>query len=301
MKSTTAFLILCSFILASCVGCRRTVPDPAPVPSGVPRLVSLAPNLTEMIWAVGAGSQLVGRTSACDQPPAALSVPIVGGYGDPSIEMLISIQPDLVLFIDMVDKDFPVRMKERGLDARHIPCLLLDDIPAALCEVGTLAGRPEQGNAVAAALRSDIASARAAVSDSPRPSVLVVLWTDPIYTVGKGSFVSELVDLAGGRNIGDSVDSAYFQAAPEWIIEQNPDVILCLFEGKPESVIARIRGIPAFSTLSAVRRNRIYAGFALDELLRPGPRVMRSVEALRKCLAGSSGQDTPPTQHEDVK
>jgi iron complex transport system substrate-binding protein len=292
MKSTTAFLIFCSCFLAAFAGCRRT--GPAPVRSSTaPRLVSLAPNLTEMIWAVGAGTQLVGRTSACDQPPEVSSVPIVGGYGDPSIEMLISIQPDLVLFIDMLDKDFPARLKERGLEARHIPCLHLDDIPDALSEIGTLAGRPGQGEAAAAALRSDMAAARAAVSNAPRPSVLVVLWTDPIYTVGKGSFVSELVELAGGRNMGDSVESPYFQAAPEWIIEKNPDVILCLFEGKPDEAVARIKGIPAFATLAAIRRNQVYAGFALDELLRPGPRVMRSVESLRHCLSQSVLQEKP--------
>jgi iron complex transport system substrate-binding protein len=246
-----------------------------------------------MIWAVGAGSNLIGRTSACDIPRATLAVPSVGGYGDPSFEMLLALQPTLVLYVDMLNKDIPVRLEERGLHVRHIPCIHLDDIPAALQEVGEVANRREQGEALARGLRAEIEAARAAVSNAPRPRVFVILWSDPLYTVGRGSFVSELIALAGGRNVGDAVDNPYFQASPEWVIEQNPEVILCLFEGAADQAKARIAGIPAFASLSAMRNRRVYAGFDLDVMLRPGPRVMMSVDELRRCLMEPHPPENP--------
>ncbi len=279
----TVYPYLFVVALLAATGCQERVRPVSPAPSG-PRLVSLAPNLTEMIWAEGAGSNLIGRTSACDIPAETLSVPVVGGYGDPSFEMLLSLQPSCVLYVDMLNKDFPRRLEERGISVRHIPCLQLDDIPIALVAVGEAANRQEQGESLARTLRAEIEVARAAVSQTVRPRVFVALWTDPLYTVGRGSFVSELVALAGGRNIGDSVDSPYFLASPEWVIEQNPEVILCLFEGTAAQAQARITGIPAFAPLSALRNHRVYAGFDLELILRPGPRVMQGVAELRRCL-----------------
>ncbi len=245
-----------------------------------------------MVWAVGAGASLVGRTSACDFPSEAASVPEVGGYGDPSFELLLSLQPTHILYVDMLNKDIPVRLSERGLRAHHIPCLHLNDIPAALEAVGNLTDRREQGDSLARQLRSDIEEARAASSQKTGPKVFVALWADPLYTVGRGSFVSELVALAGGRNIGDEIESPYFQASPEWVIGQNPDIILCLFSGDAVQTAERFYGLPAFASLSAIRRRRVYGGFDLDELLRPGPRVMRSVEALRRCFKTHSLEKT---------
>lgn len=282
MKSRMILRFLFLLLLLAFGGCRRS--SPSSVSSPGPRIVSLAPNLTEMIWAVGGGSSLVGRTSACDFPPEAASVQEVGGYGDPSFELLLTLQPTHILYVDMLNKDIPVRLAERGLRAYHIPCLHLNDIPSALETVGSLTGRREQGEAAARKLRSDIETARSAVSKEKGPKVFVALWADPLYTVGRGSFVSELVALAGGRNIGDEVESPYFQASPEWVIGQNPDIILCLFAGEAAGTTGRFYDIPAFASLSAIRHRRVYGGFDLDELLRPGPRVMRSVEALRRCF-----------------
>jgi iron complex transport system substrate-binding protein len=287
---TARFLIILTLLGA--FGCRQ--PErPGPLQPSGPRFVSLAPNLTEMMFAVGAGSNLIGRTSVCDYPAAAAAVPVVGGYGDPSFEMLLALHPDHILYVDMLNKDFSARLKERGLDARLVPCLHLDDIPAALAEVGRLAGRPERGDELAASLRSAIETARAAVSNAPRPRVFVAIWDDPLYTVGRGSFVSELVALAGGLNIGDEVDSPYFAASPEWVISRNPEIILCLFMDESRQTVRRIASIPAFATLDAIRNRRIYADFNLSELLRPGPRVMNSVAALRRCFHPPSPQEKP--------
>ncbi len=284
------FLLILSLLALS--GC-RPFERPAALSNGGPRVISLAPNLTEMVFAVGAGSNLVGRTSACDYPAEALACTVVGGYGDPSFEMLLALQPDHILYVDMLNKDFSTRLRERGLDATHVSCLLLDDIPPALAQIGRLTGRAEQGQSLADALRAEIDAARAFVSEASRPRVFVALWDDPLYTVGRGSFVSELVTLAGGQNIGDEVNAPYFAASPEWIISLNPEIILCLFMDDSTGTVRRISGIPAFATLDAVKNGRVYADFNLTELLRPGPRVMRSVEALRRCLQPASTGENP--------
>ncbi len=274
-------IVVAAFLAAGC-GKRAEMPLS---PAAGPRIVSLAPNLTEMIWAVGAGSNLVGRSSACDFPPETRAVPVVGGYGEPSLEMLVAVQPTCIVYVDMADKALANRLRERGLDARWIPCSRLDEIPKAIATIGELAGQRDNGDRLARALRAEIEAARAAPSNPGRPTVFVALWDDPFYTVGRGSFVSELIALAGGTNIGDTVDKPYFQASPEWLIQRNPEAVFCLYHGAPERAAERLYKAPALATLDAVRRRRIYTEFDVNLTLRPGPRVMQSVSRLRDCFS----------------
>lgn len=275
------------------VGCARQPAPAEPALPDTPRLVSLAPNLTEIVWTLGAASALAGRTSACDFPPDVRRVPVVGGYGDPSLEMLLAVRPTVVLYADLADKMLANRLQERGIRTRWIPCTRLADIPAAIAAVGEEAGCRETGDRMAAALRAEIAAVRAETGDAARPRVLALLWDAPLYAVGRQSFVSELIALAGGDNLGDRVDRPYFQASPEWVIESDPDAIFCLFHIPSEKAVARLRATPAFAALTAVRQGRVVGGFDVDLILRPGPRVMRGVAQLRDGLSRKIQQEQP--------
>jgi iron complex transport system substrate-binding protein len=274
------------FVLAALLagGCAE------PVPSGstAPRVVSLAPNLTEIICAIGAADLLVGRTSVCDYPPEATArIPVIGDFGAPSLELLAQASPTLVLDVDLADETTGRKIEALGFRRERVRCRSLDDIPAAVERIGELLGREFAAGKLATELRAQVAELRRdAVAPEERPSVYVEVWHDPIMTAGRDSFLSQLIDLAGARNIGDAAGRDFFQASPEWVVAADPEVILCLYmseRGEPRNIVLERAG---WQGVRAVRTAAVYDDFDPDVLLRPGPRVMQGVAALRRCLEG---------------
>jgi iron complex transport system substrate-binding protein len=272
---------------------RRAAPAPT---AGGQRVISLAPSLTEIVCAIGAGDLLVGRTSACDYPPGVVSrVPVVGGFGAPSLELLAAARPTLILDVSLEDETLGQKIAGLGLRRERIACSTLDDIPSAMATVGRLVGREAEALRAAERMRAGIAALRArAGGDARRPKVLVEIWCDPVTTVGRRSFLSELIRLAGGANVGDEVDKDYFQVSSEWVVSKAPDVILCLYMSRDGSARRTVRSRDGWQSIPAVRNDRICDDFDNNMILRPGPRILDSVEALRRCMAGPSAATTKP-------
>lgn len=247
-------------------------------------MVSLAPNITEIVCALGAIDRLVGRTSACDFPPALVdSVPVIGGFGAPSLEMLLSARPTLILEVDLADETLGHKIDALGVRRERVACGNLDEIPRAVRTVGALIGEEERGRKLAAELEAGIEKTRLQTrAVTNRPTVLVEVWGDPITTAGRGSFVSELIELAGGRNIGDEVNRPYYQVSPEWVVSRDPEVIVCLYMAHSAPVRETVLRRSGWSSVSAVRTGRVHDGFNNDRLLRPGPRVLEGAEELRR-------------------
>lgn len=265
-------------------GCK---PAPAPLPppsSPEPRVISLAPSITEIVYALNGTNQLIGRSSACDYPPAAVSnVPVVGDFGVPSLERILSLKPDQVLYTDIADPLMDSKMKRAGLHPIHVTCDRLQDIPTAITQIGQLIHRESDAQVMASNLTWQIAMARQqAKAFTHRPRVLVLIWHDPFYAAGRRSFVSDLIELAGGENIGDEIDRDYFQASSEWVLSHNPDIIFCFFMASSTPVRQIILRQPGWSRIKAVHDGRVYDGFDNNVALRPGPRVMQGLEIIKK-------------------
>lgn len=274
-----------AFLLAA-AGCRRETP-PAHAPGhGALRVVSLAPNITEMVCALGAGPQLVGRSSACDYPADLVArVPVVGDFGVPSLERLLAAQPDLVLYADMADDTFARRLERAELRNARVRCTRLDEIPPAIRLVGILLHREPAAKTMAADLEQAFREARTqAPPEERRPRCLVIIWHDPITAAGRNTFLSDLVALAGGRNLGDAIDRDYFQVSSEWVLAQDPDVILCFVMAGNTPVRDLLSKQPGWDRLRAMRTGRVFADFDNALVLRPGPRVLQGLAAIRKCL-----------------
>jgi iron complex transport system substrate-binding protein len=302
-------------LLCLLTACSRSS-QPAPASSGS-RVVSLAPSLTEIIFAIGAESRLVGRTDVCNYPPDKLkSVPIVGGFGAPSLDLLIQLQPTLVLEVDLADSALGTAIDQAGLNRQRIACSTLDNIPRAIMTVGRLTQSEAAARALAEPMSRRIAVLRQAAearkaSGLPIPSVFVEIWGEPLTTCGKESVVSDLVTLAGGHNLGDEAsDKPYFAVSTEWVIARNPDVIICLdmsSESKPavrdqksaagengavvsgkisnpqlNTALDRVAGRTGWAGIAAVKNGRVYGDLDDNVILRPGPRVLEGIEALRK-------------------
>jgi iron complex transport system substrate-binding protein len=251
------------------------------------RVVSLAPSITEIVCAIEGEDLLVGRTTACDYPPEIIEqVPAIGGFGAPSLELLVSVSPTLILDVDLADEALCKKMDSLGLQRERINCSNLDDIPRALIKTGRLLDRKDQAETLSRNLRENIAKLRTrAANITNRPSVYVEIWHDPIYTVGHDSFISELIHLAGGKNLGDEVNKEFFQISPEWIVSKDPDIILCLYMAKKTPAKHIVMNRPGWHNVKAIKNSRVYDGFKNNLILRPGPRTLEGIEQLRKCIA----------------
>lgn len=281
-------LLTSLFLAALATGCHKAETSAPPAASGPLRVVSLAPSITEIVCAIGAGDQLVGRSSACDYPPDVIKrVPVVGGFGVPSLERLINVHPDLVLYADMADDTFARRLERAELRNARVRCTRLDEIPPAIRLVGILLHHDAPAKALAATLETAFREARTRVAKLERPpSCLIVIWHDPLTAAGRNSFLSDLVTLAGGRNVGDEIDRDYFQVSGEWVQAHDPDVILCFVMAGNTSVRDILARQPGWDRLKAMRTGRVYTEFDNDVMLRPGPRVLEALATLQKTLAG---------------
>ena len=267
-------------------GCQRATP-PAPTAGAGPRVVTLAPNLTELVCAVGAGNLLIGRTSVCNYPPEIVArVPAVGDFGVPSIERILALKPTVLLETDTADPTTLARLRRTGVAVVHVPCVRLDDIPNAMFLIGETVGRAREAAVQAADLRRKIAALRSAANafHGPRPRVYVEIWNDPLSTVGRNSFLAELVRLAGGDNVGDEADQDYFQVSSEWVVARNPEIVLCFYMGSASAVEDLIVRRAGWNRVAAVRNHRVYSGFDNDIVLRPGPRVLTGIAALERAI-----------------
>ncbi len=281
------FLLISLILLA---GCKREA-YPARV-SGV-RLVSTAPNLTECVCAIGADGLLVGRTTACDHPPQLVKkIAVTGDYARPWLEPLLRQNPTHVLADTLPDGETATRLIELGVHVEWVRCNQLDEIPRALRQLGALTHHEKEAARVAHSIESAISAARTEASHiTTRPRVLLLFAPDTPITAGRNAFIATLLELAGGCNVGAASETDFYHVSLEWIVMQDPDLIICLFDtGKaaPASLFAKQIG---WTKLRALREGRIYGVADLGSVSRPGPRVLEGLTQLRELLQRDGNRD----------
>ncbi len=247
------------------------------------RIVSLAPSVTEMLFAIGAGERVVGVTSFCNYPPEAQAKPKVGG-AFPNLEVVLSLKPTLVL----APRDFIRPDMVAKLDQLKIPLFILEtnnieDVLRHIQTVGRMLGRSEQSDAVAGDLRRRVADVKTRTAGAARPRVFYVLNSDPLMTAGPGSFIHQLIELAGGTNVAADAPVAYPRLSLEEVIRQDPQVILFPVGDEEDIPNEEQQRWLRWPTLSAVKQNR-FVRIPSVLLDRPGPRVVDGLEQLAREL-----------------
>jgi iron complex transport system substrate-binding protein len=278
-------LVCFALLLSALAGCTRQSHETQGDVKNPRRIVSLAPSLTEMLYAIGAGDQLVGRTSACDWPVEAKKVPVIGSFGRPSLEVLAAAKPDLVVDVDLADEQ--IGRKIAAMNIRRVPirCKSPEDVPPALRKLGMLTGHVRQADSLAEVIQKGLASFRSeAERKIQKTGVYLEIWNDPLWTGGRHSFTSSMISYAGGRNIGDVVDKEYFEVSPEWVIRENPEVIACMYMSKKSPAGESVKNRPGWSGINAVRNGRVYGDFDNNIYLRPGPRVLEGIASLKALI-----------------
>ncbi len=250
------------------------------------RVVSLAPSNTEILFAIGAEAQTVGRDEFSDYPEAAKALESVGGsMGEYSVEAVVALKPDLVLAAEINNPELVKQLEDLGLTVYYLKNpFTLEEMYTNLEIVGQLTG--QDVTQLVDSLKARVAAVDEKIAPlSSHPSVFYEIdATDPSkpYTYGPGTFGDLLINRAGGFNIGGELSDAYPQISLEQIVVSNPSFILLgdsMWGTTPESVLAR----PGWETIAAVQSNAI---FPIDDNLisRPGPRLVDGLEQLAKLI-----------------
>ena len=244
------------------------------------RIVSLLPSFTEILFAIGAGDRLVGRTTWCDYPPEALAVPSVGDGIPPSVEAVAARRPDLVVLYRSGPNVTAAEQLERlGIRTVLLDLNLLEELGPAARRLGVLTGRPQAGDSLGAAMDS-----LAAQPPTPSTQSLVfIVWDNPPIVIGAGSYLDRLAALAGARNVFHDIGSPSAQVSIETIAARDPDFVALLSDS---AVPPRYAARPEWRVVRAVRTARFL--FLPGQLFgRPGPRAAEAIRGLRRRLAAA--------------
>ncbi len=242
------------------------------------RIVSLNPTTTEILFALGAGARVVGRTHWDIWPEAARQVPDLGNGIQPNVETILGVRPDLVILYASADNRRAVdRLRASGIPAYSFRVDRVDDFYRVTTRLGMLIGEPERARLLTDSVRRSLRDVRAATAALPHPSVVLPMFDNPLYVIGGGSYLSELVAIAGGRNVYDFLAAPSPQVSLEDVLARAPQVILVGPETKRHMLAD-----PRWRVLPAVGAGRV---LTLDTnlVLRPGPRLgeaARSIAAL---------------------
>jgi iron complex transport system substrate-binding protein len=251
-------------------------------------IVSMAPSNTELLFAVGAGSQVVGRDTLSDYPPQARSLADIGGsMGTFDTEAIVALHPDLVLAAEINPPDLVASLQKLGLTVYYLKNpVTLDGLYANLETVGALTGYAAAAATFVASLKARVAAVDAKVATATtRPSVYYELdGTDPTkpYTSGGGTFVDQLIHQAGGVNIFTQLNTAWPQVSLEQLLVDNPQIIL-LGDSAYGETPDKVSGRPGWGSLLAVKNKQVYP-FDDNLVSRPGPRLVDGLEALAKLI-----------------
>lgn len=259
-----------------------------PQPKASPRrIVSLAPNMTEVLFALGVGKRVVGVTRFCDYPAAARGRPKIGGFLDPSLEAVIALRPDLAVGVPNSNNR---RVVER-LGSLRIPVLLVEahslaDVYRLLRVVGAAVGRRAAARELETSMRTRATRVRTRVRGVPRTRVLFAYGREPLVVAGPGSFADELLRLAGAVNVVHQGTARYPTWPLERVLAAQPEVIVestgMGSAAAPSPAVLRARW-SRYRSLPAVRSGRIY-WIDPQVVARPGPRLVAGLERLARLL-----------------
>lgn len=260
------------------------------------RVVSLAPNLTEIVFFLGQADRLVGVTDFCDYPPDARHKPSIGGIVNPSLEKVLALRPDLVLVARGSDLAFIERLRRDGVQVFGTDPQTLDDVLGLIERLGALLGCADEAAERVADLRAQVAQLASQLPEArPRPRALVVISLDPLFVAGGGTFVDDLLRLAGMDNAAGH-DKPWAEWSAERVLAAQPDPVILVGPSSPspaaKAPLALLAGKTPWRTLPSVKAGRVFE-VSEDHLTVPGPRLLQGLADLVAVRSKLSPAPTP--------
>lgn len=257
------------------------------VPDHAHRIVCLAPSITDTVYALGRGDSIVGITDYTKYPPEAQKKPSVGGVINPSLERLVSLKPDLILAIgDLNNADLTRAIEHLGFPVFAVDPHGLRDVYRAIEDIGRVIDAGTQASGLIASLRARESAVRQRVAGRPQPKIFFLLWPDPIMTAGRGAFISELIEIAGGQSVTAALVGEWPRLSFESLLSYQPDYVL-LVRGSNVS-LESLRRQGTWMRLNAVKDGKVL--YADERIQFPSPMVFDALEDL-------ANQFHPPNSH----
>jgi iron complex transport system substrate-binding protein len=258
-----------------------------PLPDRVDRIVSLAPNITEILFAIGLGDEIVGVTHDSDYPPAAAEKPKVGTFWQPDIEAVVAARPDLVITLGFEQqKNLAERLRRIGYNSLTVNIDKVSGLFEAIERIGAATGRQQQANGLISRISTKFQQLASLVGAENKVRVLWVVQREPLRVAGRDTFINEMIELAGGENaIGPTVHK-YPPIGSEQVIACNAEVIIESAMGREDIENQQERALQhwsKFKYLPAVANHRVYV-IDGDTVSRLGPRLYEGTETIAGCL-----------------
>lgn len=286
-----ALLIVSSFVTAAPE--TRTVVDETgrrvELPLRIERIVSLAPSLTEIMYALDLEDRLVGVTAYCDYPPAAQQKPSVGDVLNPSLETIVQLRPDVVLGTTAGNRRATVQALEQlGVPLYGVDAHSVEGIFDSIRHLAELTSVPARGEELVGRLQRRLAAIPVPPEGSP-PRVLFIVWLEPLITAGSDTFLNDVLRRAGAESVTADLEPDWPRLSLEEVIERDPDYLVVPSTDILRASLDRVVRKGPWQRLRAVRQGRI---IWLDEaVLRPGPRVAQVIEELARALHASPARE----------
>lgn len=242
------------------------------------RIVSLAPSLTEILYALEAGNTVVGVTDFANYPPEVKTKPSVGGGINPNMEMILTLEPDLVVISADANRWETLAQLERlQMRVYGVKPVGVEGVLTSIAKIGEVVGRPREAEHVIAEMRRRMAAVSRKVKNRPRPKVLYAVWIDPLIVAGPGTVLDDLIRMAGGVNVVR--EPGFPRYSIEEVFVRPPDMILLALDGGTPEDREILRRLPGWKEMRAVREGAVRV---VDPNLmnRPGPRIVDGVELL---------------------
>lgn len=246
------------------------------------RIVSLTPGTTEVLFAIGAGKQVVGVTAYCDYPPEAKRLPKIGDMRV-NVEAVVALRPDLVVADGVLNRRFIPALERLKLPLLVVAPKTWLDVAKVLRLLGRATGHDQQAESLAVRFEQAERTARSRLANPHAPGVLFTLNVEPLpmWVAGRDLFVNDMIRLAGGRNVAEDGGVNYYTLSTEALLTKDPDVIITTV---PAHRLSPLRQHPVLRRLKAVRNGAVYSVDA-NLFVRPTPRLLQGLEVLQKILA----------------
>lgn len=254
------------------------------------RIVSIAPANTEILFALGLDDRIVGVTRFCDYPPKVKTmvkegkITIIGGFSDPNIEKIVALKPDVVFAMHSLQLKAVESLENRGVSVIFLDPKSVQDILDDILLVGRATDKEAEAKKLVEEMKQRISYIVSKTQNVKyRPKVYYEVWHDPLMSIGPGTWINELIELAGGTNIFSDAKTKYPKVSSEAVIERNPEIIIIKVGYMGGVAKEEIAKRPGWNIIDAVKNGRIYE---VDEniLIRPGPRIVEGLETLAKII-----------------
>ena len=291
------FIAAGGLLISLCLFCWAE-PATAAIPK---RIVSLAPGLTECLFVLGAGDSVAGVTDFDRFPPEVRNLPTVGGYYDPSLEKVLALAPDLVVGIPTFHGPLLNRLGQMGIPVLELSLHReLEQVRLALLRLGEITGTGQRAQTIWHEIQEGLSRQRERISEASGgmpPSVLVIVWTDPLTVAGGVNYLDEILDSLGVANAAGGIDYSFPQVDREKVMALDPDMVIVARASdgmviKVEDFLRTFEGLP----LRAILESRV-CELPADVLFHPGPRVLEAAELIGDLLtaAGKGEEHVPPS------